>query len=77
MQEIYQMTIFIAITQPTPVGKVFDNGSETGSINLLLKMLQDRGAKIIDVKPKTYKKEDGVLGAVYMIIYEAETPLYS
>jgi len=65
MQEIYQMTIFIAITQPTPVGKVFDNGSETGSINLLLKMLQDREAKIIDVKLKTYKKKRDIRSSIH------------
>ena len=53
------MPIFIAITQSTSMGKVFDSSSETRSVNLLLKMLQDRGAKIIDVKLKTYKKEDG------------------
>ena len=70
------MPIFIAITQSTSIGRAFDSSSETRSVNLLLKMLQDRGAKIVDVKLNTYKKEDGVLGAVYMIIYEAETPLY-
>ncbi len=70
------MPIFISLTRSTPIGKVFDSDSKTRSINLLLKMLQDGGAKIIDVKLKTYEKEDGILGAVYMIIYEAETPLY-
>lgn len=70
------MPIFISLTRSTSIGKVFDSDSKTRSINLLLKMLQDEGAKIIDVKLKTYEKEDGILGAVYMIIYEAETPLY-
>ena len=59
------MPIFIAITQSTSMGIVFDSSSETRSVNLLLKMLQNKGAKIIDVKLKTYKKKMDIRSSIH------------
>ena len=53
------MPIFIAITQSTSMGKAFGSSSEIRSVNLLLKIIQDSEAKVINVKLKAYKKEDG------------------
>jgi len=47
---------------------------DTNSVNTVLKKLQDKGAKILDVKLSIGSQEH-IVSLVYIIMYEAKGPL--
>ena len=70
------MPIYVALVHFKTLTGVFDVVKDTQKLNSVLHMLQMKGAKILDIKATAFPKGEHRASAIYVIIYEAEKPLY-
>jgi hypothetical protein len=69
------MPVYVALwATDTMLGR-FDDKKDTKKLNEILELIQSKGGKILDVKVSLGGKENRV-SAVYLILYEANIPLY-
>ncbi|RLF34877.1 MAG: hypothetical protein DRN03_06135 [Thermoplasmata archaeon] len=70
------MPVFVQLWSTVSVKGVFDWKKDTKQLNDILSKLQEKGAKIIDVKATMGMKEGGVHASItYVILYEAPRPI--
>ncbi len=69
------MPVYVALWTTSTVKGGFNDKKDTKKINEVLEEIQQKGGKIIDVKV-TLGGQRNVTPAVYLIIYEADKPLY-
>jgi len=68
--------VFVQLFYTQSMTGIVDYRKDTKSLNRILAYLQGRGAKIVDVKVSMGMKEGSVkAGVMYLIVYEADTPI--
>ncbi|MCK4478750.1 hypothetical protein KAU88_09545 [Candidatus Bathyarchaeota archaeon] len=67
------MPVFVQLVSSFSTGR-FDTEKDTTSINRILKSLQNKGAKILDVK-LSFGSREHITTVVYLITYEARSPM--
>ena len=70
------MPIYVALVSFGSLFGGFNSVKDTVKLNEILKVLQTKGAKILDIKATAFSKGKNLAYIVYVIIYEAEKPLY-
>jgi len=68
------MPVFIQLFSSFSTSGRFNAEEDTESVNRVLKKLQDKGAKILDVKLSIGSREH-IVSLVYIIMYEAKSPV--
>jgi len=68
------MPVFVQLFSSFSTSGKFDADEDTESVNSVLKRLQNKGAKILDVKLSIGSQEH-IVSLVYSIMYEAKSPL--
>jgi len=68
------MPVFVQLISSFSTSGKFDVEKDTESVNTMLKKLQDKGAKILDVKLSIGSQEH-IVSLVYTIMYEAKSPV--
>ena len=68
------MPVFIQLFSSFSTSGRFNAEEDTESVNTVLKKLQDKGAKILDVKLSIGSREH-IVSLVYIIMYEAKSPV--
>ena len=69
------MPVYIALWATDTMLGIFNTKKDTEKLNEILELIQSKGGKILDVKVSSGGKENKV-SAVYLILYEADSPLY-
>jgi len=69
-----KLPVFIQLFSSFSTSGRFKAEEDTESVNTVLKKLQDKDAKILDVKLSIGSREH-IVSLVYIIIYEAKSPL--
>jgi len=68
-----KMPVFIQLFSSFSTSTKFNAEKDTESVNRVLKKLQDKGAKILDVKLSIGSREH-IVSLIYIIMYEAKSP---
>jgi len=68
------MPVFVQLWCTCSISGLFDWKKDTKQLNDMLKKLQERGARIIDVKATMTTSEESPV-ITYVIIYEAPAPI--
>jgi len=68
------MPVFVQLVSSFSTSGKFDVRNESALLNTILKRLQDKGAKILDLK-LGFGNLEHVTTVVYMIMYEAQKPV--
>jgi len=70
------MPIFVQLWSTSSVSGTFNWKKDTKQLNDILSKLQEKGARIIDVKASMGMKEGGIRATItYVILYEAPKPI--
>ena len=70
------MPVFVQLFYTNSMSGAFNRIKDTKTLNNILTCLQEKGAKILDIKVSMGMKEGGVkAGVIYLIIYEANSPI--
>jgi len=68
------MPVFVQLVSSFRTSGRFDTEKDTISINRILRNLQDKDAKILDVK-LSFGSREHITTIVYLITYEAHSPM--
>jgi len=73
-RKVKEMPVFVQLFSSFSTSGRFDAAEDTESVNKVLEKLQDKGAKILDVKLSIGSQEH-IVSLVYIIMYQARGPL--